>query len=132
MVNDFGVLINPLVVEGQVHGGVMQGIGQALMERAIYDSDGQPVTGSFMDYAMPRAGDGPPMNLDFHPVPATTNSLGVKGCGEAGCAGSLPAVMGAITDALSTYGIRHIDMPCTPERVWSAIQVAQATMNGGA
>ena len=131
MVNDFGVLINPLVVEGQVHGGVMQGIGQALMEHARYDADGQPVTGSFMDYAMPRAADGPPMSVGFHPVPATTNSLGVKGCGEAGCAGSLPAVMGAIVDALSAYGIVHIDMPCTPERVWRAIHQAAGRSSAG-
>nr|WP_158744971.1 xanthine dehydrogenase family protein molybdopterin-binding subunit [Acidisphaera sp. L21] len=126
MINDFGVVINPLIVEGQVHGGVMQGIGQALLERTLYDAQGQPVTGSFMDYAMPRAVDGPPMALGFRPAPAATNSLGVKGCGEAGCAGSLPAVMGAVVDALSIYGIRHIDMPCTPERVWRAIQAAQA------
>jgi carbon-monoxide dehydrogenase large subunit len=131
MVNDFGVLINPLVVEGQVHGGVMQGIGQALMERTVYDGQGQPIAGTFMDYAMPRAGDAPPMSLGFHPVPAATNSLGVKGCGEAGCAGSLPAVMGAVVDALSAYGISHIDMPCTPERVWRAIHQATGRSSAG-
>jgi carbon-monoxide dehydrogenase large subunit len=119
MVNDFGVVFNPLVVSGQAHGGVMQGIGQLLMENVVFDDAGQPLAGSFMDYALPRAEAAPDMVMDFHPVPATTNSLGVKGCGEAGCAGSLPAVMSAITNAL---GIRHIDMPCTPERIWRAIQ----------
>jgi carbon-monoxide dehydrogenase large subunit len=126
MVDDFGVVVNPMIVEGQAHGGVMQGIGQALFEAAVYDAEGQLVTGSFMDYALPRAGDSPPMRVDFHPVPATTNPLGVKGCGEAGCAGALPSVMNAVVDALSVYGIRHIDMPATPERVWRAIRDATA------
>jgi carbon-monoxide dehydrogenase large subunit len=125
MVNDFGVLINPLLAEGQAHGGIVQGIGQALMERTLYDAEGQLLTGSFMDYAMPRAGDAPSFGFASHPVPATTNPLGVKGCGEAGCAGSLPSLMNAVVDALSAYGIRHIDMPATPERVWSAIQNAK-------
>lgn len=124
MVNDFGVVINPMMVEGQAHGGVMQGIGQIIGERTVYDSEGQPVAGSFMDYMLPRASDTPSMKVDFHPVPATTNPLGVKGCGEAGCAGSMPAVMNAIVDALSPYGIRHLDMPATPERVWQTIQAA--------
>jgi carbon-monoxide dehydrogenase large subunit len=122
MVNDFGVVFNPLVVAGQAHGGVVQGIGQLLMENVVFDDAGQPLAGSFMDYALPRAEASPEMVMDFHPVAATTNSLGVKGCGEAGCAGSLPAVMSAITDALAAHGIRHIDMPCTPERIWRAIQ----------
>jgi aerobic carbon-monoxide dehydrogenase large subunit len=125
MVNDFGVLINPLLAEGQAHGGVVQGIGQALMERTLYDAEGQLLTGSYMDYAMPRAGDAPSFGFGSHPVPATTNPLGVKGCGEAGCAGSLPALMNAVVDALSVYGIRHIDMPATPERVWHAIRNAK-------
>jgi carbon-monoxide dehydrogenase large subunit len=124
MVNDFGVVINPLLAEGQAHGGIVQGIGQALMERTLYDAEGQLLTGSYMDYALPRAGDAPSFGFGSHPVPATTNPLGVKGCGEAGCAGSLPSLMNAVLDALSTYGIRHIDMPATPERVWSAIQNA--------
>ena len=124
--NDFGTVINPLLVEGQMHGGLVQGIGQALMENTVYDEDGQPVTGSYMDYAMPRASDVPSFVTEHHPVPAKTNPLGVKGCGEAGCAGALVSVMNAVVDALSEYGIRHIDMPATPERVWQAIKRAQA------
>lgn len=126
MVNDFGVVVNPLLVEGQAHGGIAQGIGQALLERVVYDDAGQLLTGSFVDYAMPRATDTPPgFDTRFHPVPATTNILGAKGCGEAGCAGSLPSVMNAVVDALRPLGIRHIDMPATPERVWAAIQAAK-------
>ena len=124
MVNDFGTLLNPLLAEGQAHGGIVQGIGQALMERTYYDSEGQFLTGSYMDYAMPRADDAPMFAFASHPVPAKTNPLGVKGCGEAGCAGSLPSVMNALIDALAPYGIRHIDMPATPERVWRAIQAS--------
>ena len=125
MVNDFGTLINPLLAEGQAHGGIVQGIGQALLERTVYDGDGQLLSGSYMDYALPRADNAPLFRFASHPVPATTNPLGVKGCGEAGCAGSLPAVMNAVVDALSAFGIRHIDMPATPERVWQALQKAQ-------
>jgi aerobic carbon-monoxide dehydrogenase large subunit len=125
-VNDFGTVINPLLVEGQVHGGVVQGIGQALTEHTVYDADGQLLTGSYMDYALPRAGHAPNFVVVNHPVPAKTNPLGVKGCGEAGCAGGLASVMNAVVDALSVYGIRHIDMPATPKRVWEAIQQAKA------
>jgi carbon-monoxide dehydrogenase large subunit len=125
-VNDFGTVINPLVVEGQVHGGVVQGIGQALLELTAYDDDGQLLTGSYMDYAMPRAHNAPPFQVIHHPVPAKTNPLGVKGCGEAGCAGGLASVMNAVVDALADYGIRHIDMPATPHRIWTAIQKAKA------
>jgi aerobic carbon-monoxide dehydrogenase large subunit len=125
-VNDFGVVINPLLVDGQAHGGIVQGIGQALCESTVYDDHGQLLTGSFMDYAMPRADDAPLFVHEFHSVPATTNPLGAKGCGEAGCAGALPSVMNALVDALSEYGIGHIDMPATPERVWRAIRDAQA------
>ena len=124
-VNDFGTVINPTIVEGQLHGGVIQGIGQAVMEMTAYDEDGQLLTGSFMDYALPRAADSPQVLVVHHPVPATTNVLGVKGCGEAGCAGSLTSVMNAIVDALSEFGIRHLDMPATPYRVWRAIQEAR-------
>ncbi len=124
-VNDFGTVINPLIVEGQLHGGVIQGIGQALMEMTVYDGDGQFLTGSFMDYALPRALDSPQVEVVNHPVPATTNVLGVKGCGEAGCAGSLTSVMNAIANALSEFGIRHLDMPATPYRVWRAIKDAR-------
>ncbi len=125
-VNDFGVVINPLLVTGQAHGGIVQGIGQALRERTVYDEHGQLLTGSYMDYAMPRADDAPLFVNASHPVPAKTNLLGAKGCGEAGCAGALPSVMNALVDALSEYGIRHLDMPATPERVWRAIQQARA------
>ncbi len=124
-VNDFGTVINPMLVAGQLHGGVVQGIGQALMEHIRYDESGQPITGSLMDYALPRAEDVPFMTVGDHPVPATTNPLGSKGCGEAGCAGSLSTVVNAVVDALSDYGIKHIDMPLTPERVWRAIQDAK-------
>jgi carbon-monoxide dehydrogenase large subunit len=121
--NDFGTVVNPMLVEGQIHGGVLQGIGQALMETARYDEAGQLLTGSFMDYALPRALDAPgAIGVASHPVPATTNPLGVKGCGEAGCAGAMTSVMNAILDALGELGIRHFDMPATPQRVWQAIR----------
>jgi aerobic carbon-monoxide dehydrogenase large subunit len=123
-VNDFGVLVNPMLVEGQAHGGIAQGVGQALLERVVYDDDGQMLTGSYMDYGLPRASDLPALGFESHPVPARTNPLGAKGCGEAGCAGSLPAVMNALVDALSEFGIHHIDMPATPQRIWQAIQEA--------
>jgi carbon-monoxide dehydrogenase large subunit len=125
-VNDFGTVINPMIVEGQLHGGVVQGIGQALMENTIYDSDGQLLTGSFMDYPMPRAADVPSFVLADHPVPATTNPLGVKGCGEAGCAGALTSVMNAVIDALADRGIRHLDMPLTPAKIWQALRAAES------
>jgi carbon-monoxide dehydrogenase large subunit len=125
-VNDFGTVLNPLLLEGQVHGGIVQALGQALLEHAVYDEDGQLVTGSFMDYAMPRASHVPDLVSLSHPVPAKTNPLGVKGCGEAGCAGGLVAITNAVADALSEYGIRHLDMPMTPARVWQAIQDAKA------
>ena len=118
MVGDFGTVINPLLVEGQSHGGVVQGIGQAMFEHVVYSEEGQPLTGSFTDYALPRAADTPFFKIDYHSVPAKTNVLGAKGCGEAGCAGSLPSVMNAISDAL---GGKHINMPATPERVWEAL-----------
>ena len=126
IVDDFGVSLNPLLLAGQVHGGTMQGIGQALMEQAVYGSDGQLVTGTFMDYAMPRAADGAPFVFETANVPCVTNPLGVKGAGEAGAIGSCPAVVNAIIDALyREYGIDHIDMPATTERVWMAIRAAQ-------
>jgi carbon-monoxide dehydrogenase large subunit len=118
-VNDFGVVVNPLLVEGQAHGGIVQGIGQALHERVAYSEDGQLLTGTYMDYGLPRADDVPSFGFESAPSPCTTNPLGAKGCGEAGCAGSLPAVMNAISDAL---GGRHIDMPATPERIWAALR----------
>ncbi|MFE1600353.1 xanthine dehydrogenase family protein molybdopterin-binding subunit [Methylobacterium sp. ID0610] len=124
-VNDFGTVVNPLLVEGQIHGGVVQGIGQALLERTAYDEQGQLVTGSFMDYCLPRASDSPAMSFASHPVPATTNPLGAKGCGEAGCAGSLPSVMNALVDALRPRGITHMNMPATPRAIWTALREAQ-------
>ena len=129
-VNDFGVVINPMIVAGQLHGGVVQGIGQALMELTVYDRDGQLLTGSFMDYAMPRAADVPSFVLADHPVAATTNPLGVKGCGEAGCAGALTSVMNAVIDALADRGIRHVDMPLTPFRIWQALRDAEGRGSG--
>jgi carbon-monoxide dehydrogenase large subunit len=120
-VNDFGTVVNPMLVAGQIHGGVAQGIGQALMEEVSYDSSGQPVTGSFMDYAMPRAEDIPPMTIGNHPTPAKSNPLGTKGCGEAGCAGSLTTIANAVIDALSEFGVAQIEMPLTSERVWRVI-----------
>jgi aerobic carbon-monoxide dehydrogenase large subunit len=124
-VNDLGTIVNPLLVEGQIQGGVMQGLGQVLLEQAIYDSDGQLVTGSFMDYAMPRAHNAPMINVASHPVPTKSNPLGAKGCGEAGTSGGLPSVANAVIDALSDYGIRHLEMPMTPSRIWQAIQDAK-------
>ncbi len=124
-VNDLGTVINPLLVEGQIQGGVVQGLGQALMEQAVYDSEGQLVTGSFMDYAMPRAHDAPMIAVENHPVPTKSNPLGAKGCGEAGTSGGLPAVANAVVNALSDLGIRHIEMPMTPARVWQAIVQAK-------
>ena len=127
IVDDFGVTLNPLLLAGQVHGGAMQGIGQALMEQAVYDpKDGQLVTGTFMDYALPRAADGPSFVFETHNVPCTTNPLGVKGAGEAGAIGSCPAVVNAIIEGLwREYKIDHIDMPATAERVWIAIREHQ-------
>jgi aerobic carbon-monoxide dehydrogenase large subunit len=127
VVDDFGVTLNPLLLAGQVHGGAMQGIGQALMEQAVYSpNDGQLQTGTFMDYALPRASDGPAFIFETHNVPCKTNPLGVKGAGEAGAIGSCPAVVNAIIEGLwREYRIDHIDMPATPERVWIAIREHQ-------
>ena len=123
IVDDFGNLVNPMLVEGQVHGGVAQGVGQALMEDSLYDADGQLIAGSFMDYAMPRADTLPSFSFAAHPVPATTNPLGAKGCGEAGCSGSIPAIMNAVVDVLAgETGATHFDMPAKPERVWAALR----------
>ena len=125
-VDDFGTIINPMVVEGQVHGGLVQGIGQALMEHCVYDREtGQLVTGSFMDYAMPRADDFPNFTIGHVCTPCTTNPLGTKGCGEAGAIGSPPAVINAVLDALAPLGVKDLDMPASPNRVWAAIQSAQ-------
>ncbi len=126
-VDDFGTIINPMIVEGQVHGGLVQGIGQALIENCVYDREtGQLLTGSFMDYAMPRADDFPQFNIGHVCTPCTHNPLGTKGCGEAGAIGSPPAVINAVLDALAPLGVKDLDMPATPHRVWQAIQSAKA------
>jgi carbon-monoxide dehydrogenase large subunit len=124
-VNDFGTVVNPMLVEGQIQGGVIQGLGQVLLEGAVYDADGQLLTGSFMDYAMPRAHDAPMIEVSNRPVPTKTNPIGAKGCGEAGTSGGLPAVANAVIDALADYGIRHLAMPMTPSAIWQAIEAAK-------
>ena len=117
-----GHAINPLIVRGQVHGGVAQGVGQALHEHTVYDPEsGQLLSASFMDYALPRAEDLPAIEVDLVEIPCETNPLGVKGAGEAGAVGSPPAVMNALVDALAPDGVTHLDMPATPERVWRAL-----------
>ncbi len=126
-VDDFGTIINPMIVEGQVHGGLVQGIGQALMENCVYDREtGQLLTGSFMDYTMPRADDFPEFKIGTVCTPCTHNPLGTKGCGEAGAIGSPPAVINAVLDALHGLGVKEFDMPATSHRVWEAIQAAKA------
>ena len=124
-VNDFGTVLNPMLVEGQIEGGVVQGLGQVLLEGAVYDADGQLVTGSFMDYAMPHAHDAPMIDVANRPVPTKSNPIGAKGCGEAGTSGGLPAVANAVIDALSDFGIRHLEMPMTSARIWQAIEEAR-------
>jgi carbon-monoxide dehydrogenase large subunit len=126
VVDDVGTVMNPMLLKGQIVGGVVQGVGQILMEDIHFDTEGQLVTGSFMDYAMPRASDLSPVEVKSNPVPTKQNPLGVKGAGEAGCVGAMPAVANAIVDALSPLGIRHIAMPATPERVWRTIQEAKS------
>jgi carbon-monoxide dehydrogenase large subunit len=125
VVDDVGTVLNPLLLHGQIHGGVAQGVGQVLMEDICRDASGQPMTGSFMDYAVPRAADISAIAVESHPVPTGTNPLGVKGAGEAGCVGALPAVANALVDALSQFGVRHIEMPATPERVWRAVNASR-------
>ena len=131
-VDDFGRLINPLIVRGQVHGAVAQGLGQALGEHVVYEEGGQLVTASFMDYPIPRAHDTPPIDVSFNEEPCRTNPLGVKGAGEGGCVAATPAVINAILDAIRPLGVRHIDMPVTPRRLWQAIcQPAPSSQIGG-
>jgi len=126
-IDDVGRVINPMIVDGQTHGGIAQGVGQALMENGVYDrSSGQLIAGSFMDYAMPRAGDLLSFDLEFNEVPAPSTKLGVKGGGEGGTTGAPAAVVSAIVDALKGRGVRHIEMPATPERVWRAIREANS------
>src|SRR5690242_7676860 len=125
-VDDVGRVLNPLLCEGQIQGGVAQGLGQALMELVVYDADGQLVTGSLQDYAMPRASDVPEIESEFVEVLAATNPLGVKGAGEAGATGAPPAIVTALLDALRPSGVEHFDMPATPARVWAALAKAAA------
>jgi carbon-monoxide dehydrogenase large subunit len=122
VVDDVGTVLNEKLLHGQIQGGIAQGAGQALMEDIHFDASGQLVTASFMDYAMPHAHHFGPMTVEANPVPTKTNPLGVKGAGEAGCVGALPAVVNAVVDALSEFGVRHIEMPATPERIWRAMQ----------
>ncbi|MBM3504969.1 MAG: xanthine dehydrogenase family protein molybdopterin-binding subunit [Alphaproteobacteria bacterium] len=127
VVDDFGKVVNPVLIAGQVHGGIVQGVGQALLEHCIYDPESaQLLTGSFMDYAMPRADNVPSFRLGFNEVLCKTNPLGIKGAGEAGTVGALGAVMNAIVDALKGYGVKHVEMPATPERIWRTIHGARA------
>ena len=128
VVDDVGTVFNQDLVEGQLHGGIVQGAGQALMERMVYDPEsGQPLTASFQDYAMPRAGEFPLFDVSCHPVPTSKNALGAKGAGEAGVVGALPALVNAVIDALSPLGIDHIDMPVSPDRIWAAIRTARSS-----
>jgi aerobic carbon-monoxide dehydrogenase large subunit len=123
-VEDIGNVVNPMMAHGQIHGGVVQGIGQVIGEEIIYDEEGQLLNGSFMDYKMPRADDVPMIRLDFHPVPTKVNPLGAKGAGEAGTVGALSATLNAVNDALALVSVRHFDMPASPQRVWRAIRDA--------
>ena len=124
--DDYGFTLNPLLLQGQVHGGIAQGVGQALMEQALFDSDGQLMTASFMDYCMPRADTLPEFHFETRNVPSTTNPMGLKGAGEAGSIGSTPAVMNAVGDALwRAFKVDHIDMPATPFAVYRAIHGGQ-------
>jgi carbon-monoxide dehydrogenase large subunit len=126
MIHDFGRVLNPMLLEGQLQGGVAQGVGQAAFERVVHDPEsGQVLTGSFMDYQIPRADDLPSLQLETLVTAAPTNPLGIKGCGEAGAAGGAPAVMNALMDALAGLGVRTLDMPATPERVWQAVRTAK-------
>jgi carbon-monoxide dehydrogenase large subunit len=121
-VDDVGNMLQETIVEGQIHGGVAQGLGQVLGEHVVYSEDGQLVTGSFMDYYIPRATDLPSLSVHHHVVPCTTNPLGVKGAGESGVAGSLPSGVSAVLDALASRGITHLDLPMTSARIWAALQ----------
>ena len=128
VVDDVGRMVNPMLVKGQIHGGVVQGVGQGLFEDLAYEpTTGQLLAGSFMDYAIPRAEDVPLFEVDSYEVPTQVNPLGAKGVGEAGTVGALAALLNAVNDALAPLGVRHLDMPLTPERVWRAIHDAGAT-----
>jgi carbon-monoxide dehydrogenase large subunit len=120
-VDDCGTVVNPMLVEGQVHGGVAQGVGQALYEEVVQDGDGNPLTVSLLDYMVPTAGEVPPIDTARTVTPSPNNPLGAKGVGEAGTIGATPAVQNAVIDALAHLGVRHLDMPLSPERVWRAL-----------
>ena len=126
-VDDLGMVINPLICEGQIHGGIAQGVGQALIENVVYDREsGQLLTGTLLDYGMPRADDLPMFVSELVEIPAKTNPLGIKGIGESGTIGAPPTIINAVVDALRSLGVEHIDMPATPQRVWEAIRSAKA------
>jgi aerobic carbon-monoxide dehydrogenase large subunit len=129
-VDDCGPAINPMLIDGQVHGGIVHAIGQALYEQVVYDDEGQLVTGTFVDYALPTAAELPSFETDRTETPSQTNTLGVKGIGEAGTIAASPAVTGAVRDALQPLGVKWIDMPLTPMRVWQTIQEAQGAGAG--
>ncbi|MGH2783181.1 MAG: molybdopterin cofactor-binding domain-containing protein, partial [Thermoleophilaceae bacterium] len=130
-VDDCGPAINPMLIEGQIHGGIVHAIGQALYEQVVYDEDGQLVTGTFVDYALPTAAELPGFETDRTETPSPVNSLGVKGVGEAGTIAATPAVTAAVLDALKPLGVTDLEMPLTPMRVWQAIQAAQGDEGGG-
>jgi carbon-monoxide dehydrogenase large subunit len=125
-VDDCGKVINPLLVDGQIHGGIVQSIGQALYEEVVYDEQGQLITGTLMDYALPKASQIPWMELERTETPSPVNPLGVKGVGEAGTIGATPAIVGAVVDALAPYGVKHLDMPIKPEAIWQIIRQADS------
>ena len=129
-VDDAGTVVNPRLVDGQIVGGVAQGIGEALLEDVVYDDDGQLLTGLLMDYALPRADDMPAVWLDRLCTPSHFNSLGAKRVGEAGTIGAPPAIVNAVLDALAPFGVEEIDMPMTPERVWRAVRDTQSREGG--
>jgi carbon-monoxide dehydrogenase large subunit len=131
-VDDCGPAVNPLLIDGQVHGGIVHAIGQALYERVHYDADGQLVTGTFVDYALPSAADVPSFETDRTETPSPVNSLGVKGIGEAGTIAATPAVLNAVLDALRPLGVSYLNMPLSPMRVWEEIQRAQTSTGGAA
>jgi carbon-monoxide dehydrogenase large subunit len=124
VVDDFGEVINPLLLRGQVHGGIAQGVGQAMLERVVYDENGQLLSGNLTDYAIPHADTLPNLEFSYNVVPCRTNPLGVKGAGEAGAIGAPPALMNAVMDAVAPLGIGTLDMPLTPERLWQALRNA--------
>ncbi len=123
-VDDVGRIVHETIVEGQIHGGIAQGLGQVLGEHVVYDEHGQLITASFMDYMLPRADDLPALRVGHHGVPCTTNPLGVKGAGESGVAGALPSAVNAVLDALGGRGVRELDMPMSPSRVWAALHAS--------